>query len=81
MPAHVVFYTQAGCPACTVAREFLVSRGAELEIRDIRSNPEYVRELVEDLKSQATPTVVIGGRVIIGFDPQAYDRALGTTPV
>jgi glutaredoxin len=63
-----------------VAREFLASRGAELEIRDIRSNPEYVRELVEDLKSQATPTVVIGKRVIIGFDPQAYDIALGTTP-
>ncbi len=58
-----------------------MSRGVELEIRDIRSNSEYVRELVEDLKSQATPTVVIGKRVIIGFDPQAYDRALGTTPV
>jgi glutaredoxin len=63
-----------------VAREFLASRGAEIEIRDIRSNPEFVRELVEDLKSQATPTVVIGKRVIIGFDPQAYDIALGTTP-
>jgi len=35
---------------------------------------------VEDLQSQATPTVVIGQRVIIGFDPQAYDIALGTTP-
>jgi len=57
-----------------------VSRGAELDIRDVRSNPEYVRELVEDLKSQATPTVVIGKRVIIGFDPQAYDIALGSTP-
>jgi len=57
-----------------------VSRGAELDIRDVRSNPEYVRELVEDLKSQATPTVVIGKRVIIGFDPQAYDIALGTIP-
>lgn len=63
-----------------MAREFLASRGAELEIRDIRSNPEYVRELVEDLKSQATPTVVIGKKVIIGFDPQSYDRALGTVP-
>ena len=63
-----------------MAREFLVSRGAQLEIRDIRKNPEFVRELVEDLQSQATPTVVIGQRVIIGFDPQAYDIALGTSP-
>ena len=57
-----------------------MSRGAQLEIRDIRKNPEFVRELVEDLQSQATPTVVIGQRVIIGFDPQAYDIALGTSP-
>jgi glutaredoxin len=42
----------------------------------VRTNPEFVRELVEDLKSRATPTVVIGKHVIIGFDPQAYDAAL-----
>jgi glutaredoxin len=63
-----------------VAREFLVSRGAQLDVRDVRTNPEFVRELLEDLKSQATPTVVIGKRVIIGFDPQAYDIALGSIP-
>lgn len=42
----------------------------------MRANPEFVRELVEDLKSRATPTVVIGKRVIIGFDPEAYEAAL-----
>ena len=59
-----------------MAREFLASRGAEIEVRDVRANLEFVRELVEDLNSRATPTAVIGKRVIIGFDPEAYDAAL-----
>ena len=59
-----------------VAREFLASRGAEIEVRDVRANLEFVRELVEDLNSRATPTVVIGNGVIIGFDPEAYEAAL-----
>ncbi len=47
-----------------------------MEMRDIRSNPEYLRELVEDLKSRATPTVIIGGRTLIGFDAAQYEAAL-----
>jgi len=28
----------------------------------------------------ATPTVVIGGEVIVGFDREAIDRAMATNP-
>lgn len=36
-----------------------------------------VRELVETYRSRATPTVVIGDEVIIGFDPERIDAVLG----
>jgi glutaredoxin len=35
-----------------------------------------VRELVETYNSRATPTIVIDGKVLIGFDPEALDEAL-----
>jgi len=35
-----------------------------------------VRELVETYNSRATPTLVIGDEVLIGFDPEAIDEAL-----
>jgi len=35
-----------------------------------------VRELVETYQSRATPTIVIGDKVLIGFDPEAIDEAL-----
>ena len=37
-----------------------------------------VRELVETYHSRATPTVVIGNEVVIGFDPQRIDELLSS---
>jgi hypothetical protein len=37
-----------------------------------------VRELVETYRSRATPTVVIGDEVIIGFDPERINELLGS---
>lgn len=36
-----------------------------------------VRDLVEKYQSRATPTIVIGDEVIIGFDPDRIDQLLG----
>jgi len=32
--------------------------------------------LIEDLHSQATPTLVMGEKVVIGFDAAEYEAAL-----
>jgi len=42
----------------------------------VRADQAAVRELVEELKSNATPTAKIGEEVLIGFDPEAYEQAL-----
>ncbi len=48
------------------------------EERDVSSDFGAVRELVETYRSRATPTVVIGDEVIIGFDPERIDELLGS---
>ena len=58
------------------AKEFLSSRGIGFEEKDIRSDPESLRELVEELQSRATPTLVVGDKVLVGFDPAEYEMAL-----
>lgn len=37
-----------------------------------------MRELVETYHSRATPTIVIGDQVLVGFDPEQIDEALGS---
>ena len=58
------------------AKEFLSSRGIPIEEINIRNDAERLRELLEDLMSRATPTLVVGGKVIVGFDPAEYEAAL-----
>ncbi|HEV8525308.1 MAG TPA: glutaredoxin domain-containing protein [Terriglobales bacterium] len=59
------------------ARAYLSERGIAFEERDVSSDFGAVRELVEKYQSRATPTLVIGDEVIIGFDPQRIDELLG----
>lgn len=58
------------------AKEFLSSRQVEFEEKNIRTDPGALRELVEVLGSRSTPTLVVEGEVVIGFDPAEYDAAL-----
>ena len=45
--------------------------------KNIRQDPQALRELVEELNSRATPTLEVDGRVVVGFDPGEYAAALG----
>jgi glutaredoxin len=62
------------------AKRFLASHGISFEERDIRSNPEYLRILNDDLDSCTTPTLVANDKIIVGFDEREYQR-LPVSPV
>lgn len=76
----VVMYSQPTCGVCHTAKSYLESKGVEVEDLDVTTDTEARRALVEDLKSQATPTLVIGEEVLIGFDPAKIDAALEKAP-
>lgn len=61
---------------CHTEMEFLSQRGIPFEARNIRENPAWVRELIE-MGSRSTPTTVIDGDVVIGFDPYRISELLG----
>lgn len=70
------FFTQPGCPSCVTAKQFLSSRGVAFEEINIRRDAEALRELVEELHSRVTPTVVFGKEIVLGFDAAKYEAAL-----
>jgi glutaredoxin len=69
---EILLYTEPECGACLDAKQFLVSHGLAFEERDIRANPDYLRILTEDLDSCTTPTLVVGDRIVVGFDKVEY---------
>ncbi len=53
---------------------YLSGRGIDFEVRDVSRDESAVEELVYKYQSRATPTVVIGDEVIIGFDRERIDQ-------
>jgi glutaredoxin len=71
---EIFLYTEPACGACVEAKKFLQAMGIPFEERDVRSNPEYLRILTDDLDSCTLPTLVAGDTIIPGFDRQEYQR-------
>jgi glutaredoxin len=56
--------------------EFLSQRNIAFTEKNIRTDLEAMQEMVE-MNSQSTPTTVIDGEVILGFDRQKISELLG----
>jgi glutaredoxin-like YruB-family protein len=72
---RVVLYSQPGCPPCFAAKRFLSARGVAFEYRDVQEDPSALKDLLA-LKSQSTPTIVVGEEVMVGFDPERLNQML-----
>jgi glutaredoxin len=44
-------------------------------VRDVSKDPGAIEELMA-LNVRSTPCIVIGGKVLVGFNPKAIDTAL-----
>jgi glutaredoxin len=84
LPIRVVLFTQPGCLSCQLMKIFLEAKEIAFEERDISTDPEARREMIEQHDSTETPTMVIFSgetqEVIIGFDPVRLDQFLDTAP-
>jgi glutaredoxin len=45
-------------------------------VKDVSLDQQAVFELVRTYKSRSTPTIVVGDKVMIGFDPDQLDKML-----
>jgi glutaredoxin 3 len=77
MPAeNVVVYTAPGCSVCHAEMEFLSQNNVEFTEKNVRTDLDAMQEMVE-MNSQSTPTTVIDGEVIMGFDKEKISEKLG----
>ena len=76
MTPKLVLFTQPGCFSCELMRIYLEARELTFEERDISKDSEARREMTETHGSNETPTMLIDGEVLIGFDPSLLDQIL-----
>lgn len=84
MTIRVVMFTQPGCISCELMRVYLEAREVKVEERDISTDLEARREMIDDHGSTETPTIVFVSddvyEVVVGFDPVRLDQLLDASP-
>lgn len=86
-PAHdqgkvtVIIYGASWCGPCHQAADYLKKKGVAYVMKDIEETPGAASEMREKLKSAgrsggSIPVIDVRGQLIVGFSPQAVDRAL-----
>ncbi|HEV2402275.1 MAG TPA: glutaredoxin domain-containing protein [Candidatus Sulfotelmatobacter sp.] len=73
---RVLLFTQPGCLSCELMRIYLEAREITFEERDITKDADARKTMTETYDSDETPTLVIDGEAITGFDPALLDQLL-----
>ncbi|WP_026569521.1 MULTISPECIES: glutaredoxin domain-containing protein [Sediminibacillus] len=80
MAKQVILYSQETCSPCHAEKEWLKDNGVSFEDRDIRSDSQYMNEVMA-LGASATPVTVIKEadeqEVVMGFDKERLSVLLG----
>ncbi|RFU71090.1 glutaredoxin family protein [Peribacillus saganii] len=73
---EIIVYSQPDCPPCKIMKMFLDEYQVSYTEKNIKADKQALKELTNKHKSYSTPTIVIDGQVIIGFDPTVLKREL-----
>jgi glutaredoxin 3 len=60
---------------CQRTKEYLSQKGVQFTDRDVTKDDSAIDEL-KRLHAMTTPVTLIGDEVIVGFDPEKFDKAL-----
>lgn len=77
MAKSVKIYSTSTCPYCHRAKDFLKTHNIQFENIDVGANPEAGKEMMEKSGQMGVPVLDIDGQIIVGFDKEAIQKALG----
>lgn len=72
----IIVYTKTGCPWCREALVFLKSTGLAFEEREVLSNPEFFKEMVDKSGQSKAPTLDVDGEILADTDAPAIEAFL-----
>ena len=67
----VKIYTTPTCPYCHSAMEFFKEQGVGYEEIDVSSDTTKAQEMIDLSGQQGVPVIVVGEKVLVGFDKKA----------
>jgi glutaredoxin len=77
----IVLYATAHCPHCAAARAALRAVGEDFVERDPSLDACVLKEMLAFSAAAVVPTIVVGGRALVGFDAGRLEELLREPPV
>ena len=74
--AKVKIYTTPTCPWCKKTKEFLKSKKIKYTEVDVASDEKGRKKMIDKSGQMGVPVVEIGNNIIVGYDPEAIEKAL-----
>jgi glutaredoxin len=74
--AQVVMFATSWCPYCAQVRELFAAHGVRYVEFDIERDHEEARFHQDVLHQGGVPTIVIGNRLVVGFDEKQISAGL-----
>ncbi len=72
----VTVFTQNGCPPCKVVKMFLNEHQIPFAEKNITKDAKARDELIHVYGAYSTPTVIVEGEAVVGFDLVQLSRKL-----
>ncbi|MCU9612271.1 glutaredoxin family protein [Caldibacillus lycopersici] len=72
----IILYTQPDCPPCELTKLYFKDKGIVYIEKNVKKDKQAFQELTKKYKSYSTPTVIIGEKVITGFNLNEIENEL-----
>jgi glutaredoxin 3 len=74
---RVVLFTTPTCTYCRTAKAYLRQRNIKFKDVDVSRDAAAARDMTKRSGQQGVPQILIGSKVVVGFDRPKIDKLLG----
>ena len=76
MIKDVKVYSTPTCPWCHKAKDFLKAKGVKFKDINVAEDQKAASEMVKKSGQMGVPVIEINGKIIVGFDQEAIEKAI-----
>jgi glutaredoxin 3 len=73
----ILMYSSPTCPHCISAKKYLDEKGVAYTDYDVIADKEKRKEMVDKSGQMGLPVLDVDGKIVVGFDIDAINQALG----
>lgn len=76
--SNVTIYSTPTCAYCKMAKEYFTEKGVEFKEINVAEDMEAQQAMIQKSGQMGVPVIEIGDKVIVGFNKNEVEEALGS---